>query len=297
MLIDLHIHSKNSDGQDTVQELVPLVAKAGLDVFALTDHDRTDGWAEAADLANSFGLSFIPGIEITTEGRFNVAPFGIHLLAYLPDPNNTELKSILEANLASRTIRIQKFIANLQEDFPELSFDLVLSIAQEGSTLGRPDLAAALVRLGAYDSISAVFDSGLLSKFGKYYVRNEAPDVLDVIRVVRNAGGVPVIAHPLARTDKDDKQPTNFPREHFVQMVDAGLLGIETNHLEVPEDIAQVLNGFASEFGLLTTGSSDYHGLKVKDKNPLGLRTTAPEQLRRILDQGTGTKPVLNHQI
>lgn len=297
MEIDLHIHSRNSDGEDTVAELVPMVAKAGLDVFALTDHDRTDGWAEARALAMEFGLSFIPGVEITAEGRFSETPFGIHLLAYLPNPEHQGMSLMLEANLNQRITRMQKFLKNLQNDYPELSFELVTEIAQVGSTLGRPDIAAALVKLGEFNSVDEVFKSGVLSKFSKHYVRNEAPDVLEVIRMVRSAGGVPVIAHPLARTSKEDAQPSNFPREHFEQMVEAGLLGIETNHLEVPDEIRTVLESFAAEFDLLTTGSSDYHGLGTKRNNPLGLRKTKPEQLRKILELATGTAPLLNHQI
>lgn len=296
MNIDLHIHSKNSDGADLVEELVPLVAKAGLDVFALTDHDRADGWDSAAQLANEFGLSFIPGIEITTEGRFGGKPFGIHLLAYLPDPNHPELQPILEGNVNARIPRLKKYIENLSEDYPELTYELVSSLAKPGSTMGRPDIARALVELGVAPTVSDIFATDILSKFSKHYVRNQAPDVLDVIKVVRAAGGVPVIAHPLARTSKEDQQPSNFPREHFIQMTEAGLLGVETNHLQVPSAIREVLEDFAKEFDLLTTGSSDYHGLTIKKDNPLGLRKTELSQLKRILELGTGTAPILNHQ-
>lgn len=295
MNIDLHIHSRNSDGADTVAELVPLIAKAGVNVFALTDHDRTDGWVEASELAGHFDLSFIPGVEITAEGRTTGKPFGIHLLAYLPDPTNPELAVMLETNLNQRKNRMQKFVTNLQAYYPDLTFEMVVGLAKEGSTLGRPDLAAALVKLGAFNSVDEVFKSGVISKGTDYYVRNEAPDVLDVIRTVRSAGGVPVIAHPLARTDKEDQQPDFFPREHFEQMVEAGLLGIETNHKEVPNQTRAVLEDFAKEFDLLTTGSSDYHGLSNKPENPLGLRTTEPKQLQRIIELATGTKPLLNH--
>jgi predicted metal-dependent phosphoesterase TrpH len=218
-------------------------------------------------------------------------------LAYLPNPEHPALKAILEGNLNQRVTRIKKFLANLQEDFPELTYELVTDIAQAGSTLGRPDIAAGLVKLGVYGSVDEVFKSGVLSKFSKHYVRNQAPDVLEVIRTVRLAGGVPVIAHPLARTSKEDKQPSNFPKEHFVKMVEAGLLGIETDHLEVPAEVRQVLESFAAEFDLLTTGSSDYHGLGTKVANPLGLRKTRPDQLKRIIELATGTQPLLNHEI
>ena len=303
MKIDLHIHSKQSDGSDTIAELVPKIAEAGVDVFALTDHDRTSGWVEASELANQNGLSFIPGIEITAEGRVpnkdgDVHPFGIHLLAYLPDSNDQALAEMLEKNVNHRYYRAKKFAENLQSKYPEISFELVLDIAEDGSTLGRPDLAAALVKLGYFESVGHVFEAkdSPISKHSPFYVRNEAPDVLEVIRIVRKAGGVPVIAHPLARTSREDSQPVTFPQHHFEAMVDAGLLGIETDHLEVPVETRAVLEKFANEFGLVTTGSSDYHGLKVKANNPLGLRTTSVEMLKKIILLGTGTKPTLNHE-
>lgn len=298
MKIDLHIHSKNSDGADIVEDLVSKIKTEGIDVFALTDHDRTDGWAKAAELASQNGLSFIPGIEITTEGRIpGEDPFGIHLLAYLPNPDDTALKEILEENLKSRYVRTQKFVERLKEPYPELSFELVLGLAQEGSTLGRPDIAQALVHLKKFGSVQEVFDhpQSPISKFSDYYVRNEARDVLEVIRAVRNAGGVPVIAHPLARTSSEDHQPKEFPQAHFEKMVEAGLLGIETDHKEVPAEVKLVLDSFAHKHGLITTGSSDYHGISVKPDNPLGLRTTSIEMLQKILLLGTGTKPSLSH--
>lgn len=304
MKIDLHIHSKNSDGADTVEELIPKIKAAGVDVFALTDHDRTDGWAKAAELAKELNLSFIPGIEITTEGRApnskgNIDPFGIHLLAYLPDPENSELKEILDLNQQNRVVRTQKFVENLKDKYPHLTYELVLELAQDGSTLGRPDIATALVHLGEFDSVGDVFGAvdSPIGKHSPYYVRNEAPDVLDVIKIVRRAGGVPVIAHPLARTSSEDTQPSFFPREHFESMVDAGLLGLETEHKEVNKGTREILEAFALEQDLLTTGSSDYHGLSVKAHNPLGLHTTSVEMLKRIIELGTGTKPTLNHEI
>jgi predicted metal-dependent phosphoesterase TrpH len=303
MRIDLHIHSKNSDGADTVEELIPLIKASGVDVFALTDHDRTDGWAKAAELANELNLSFIPGIEITTEGRVpssngSIHPFGVHLLAYLPNPENEELKDVLAKNQANREVRTKKFVENLNAKYPDLSYELVLELAQDGSTLGRPDIATALVHLGEFESVGDVFGAvdSPIGKHSPYYVRNEAPDVLDVIKIVRRAGGVPVIAHPLARTSSEDTQPSFFPREHFEAMVEAGLLGLETEHKEVSPGTREVLEAFALEKGLITTGSSDYHGLSVKAHNPLGLHTTSSEMLKRILELGTGTKPTLNHE-
>lgn len=306
MKIDLHIHSKNSDGADTVEELVPMIKVAGIDVFALTDHDRTDGWDKAATLANDLGLSFIPGVEITTEGRVRngdgkVHSFGIHLLAYLPDPNNRQLAKLLKQLRKERVRRAKRFVKNLRREFKDLTYRRVRSLAQRDSTIGRPDIVNALLELGhlkQFPSKNELYtsDESPLSKKSRHYVRNEAPDVLDVIKIVRNAGGVPVIAHPLSRVSSEDEQPTTFPRAHFEAMIQAGLLGLETKHIEVNKAHRDLLEAFASEHGLLTTGSSDYHGVSVKKDNPLGCNETSVEMLKRILELGTGTKPTLNHE-
>jgi predicted metal-dependent phosphoesterase TrpH len=306
MKIDLHIHSKNSDGADTVEELIPKIKAAGVDVFALTDHDRTDGWDEAAKLAGEHGLSFIPGVEITTEGRIpdsqgNVTPFGIHLLAYLPDPNNRELAKLLKQLRKNRVRRAKRFVKNLRRDFKDLTYRRVRQLAQRDSTIGRPDIVNVLLELGhltEFPTKDELYTSpkSPVSKASRHYVQNTAPDVLDVIKIVREAGGVPVIAHPLARTSSEDEQPNSFPRSHFEKMVAAGLMGLETQHIEVDLDRRALLESFASEHGLVTTGSSDYHGLDVKKNNPLGCNTTSQDMLKRILELGTGTKPTLNHE-
>ncbi|MEY3406429.1 MAG: hypothetical protein RLZZ556_501 [Actinomycetota bacterium] len=299
MKVDLHIHSELSDGDDSIEQLVDYIADAGIDVFALTDHDRTDGWELAGALANKHGLSFIPGVEITTKGKFEPgSSFGIHLLAYLPDPNHPELAQLLLTNRQARDERMKLYVENLKDVHEELTLELVLKLAAAGSTLGRPDIARALHFLGKYDTVADVWASGILGKDTDYYVRVNAPEVRDVIKVVRAAGGVPVIAHPLARSDNDDGDaPSFFKRDHFIALVEAGLLGIETDHIEVSAERKIVFDTFAKEFDLITTGSSDYHGLKAKPNNPLGLRTTKLEQLKRILEKGFGSSAVINHSL
>jgi len=299
MLIDLHIHSKNSDGDDTISELVPKIAEAGISVFSLTDHDRTDGWVEARELANQHGLSFIPGVEITTKAYFpGVKPRGMHLLAYLVDPDHPVLSDYLRQNREARDVRIRKYIDNLAVDYSGLTYELVVSGAQEGSTLGQPDIANALVKLGEFESAPEVWKSGVLGKKSKYYVGTATPNVIDVIAAVRDAGGVPVVAHPMARNEETEDEPqTQFKIEHFEELVEAGLLGLETNHTEVTADRKVIFDAFAKKHGLITTGSSDYHGLKIKPHNPLATRTTELDQLKRILELGSGSKPTINHSL
>jgi hypothetical protein len=293
MKIDLHIHSNYSDGEHSVKKLIGKIKRKKLSVFALTDHDRADGWLEARQYASQKGLSFIPGIEITTEWRQGVAkPFGMHLLAYLPDRDNKALQEVLFLNQTQRERRVRKYIENLRREYKDLTFDLVESLAKPGSTLGRPDIARALVKLKLAKSVGAAF-KGILHKRSDHYVRNEAPDVLDVIAIVRAAGGVPVLAHP----SRGDKEEAGFEREVFDAMVKAGLLGLEVDHIEVKGKNRDWLVSYAKEHELIMTGSSDYHGRKTKKDNPLALYTTSPEMLKRILAAGSGWEPHLEHKI
>lgn len=294
MKIDLHIHSRYSDGVDEIEELIPKIVDHGIDVFALTDHDCTDGWDEAAQLAEKYGISFIPGIEITTQGTFKDHKVGIHLLAYLPDVNNPELQALLVENRELRQTRMKKLVENLQVDYPDLTYEKVVAGARELSTIGRPDLVSALWDLGGFDDVQDIWN-GPVAKGSPHYVGIKARDVLEIIRIVRNAGGVPVIAHPLSRLGDDSNAAQFFPEEHFEQMVEAGLLGLETSHIEVSPAMREVLEKFAAKHNLILTGSSDYHGSGGKKKdNVLGVRTTTPEMLERILAAGTGTAPTLS---
>jgi predicted metal-dependent phosphoesterase TrpH len=292
MKIDLHIHSNYSDGEHSVEKLIKKIKRKKLSVFALTDHDRADGWLEARQFASQRGLSFIPGIEITTEWRQGVKkPFGMHLLAYLPDKDNKALQEVLILNQNERERRLKKYIQNLSGQYEDLTFDLVESLSKPGSTLGRPDIARALVKLKKAKSVGKAF-KGILHKNSDHYVRNEAPDVLDVIAIVRAAGGVPVLAHP----SRGDQEDANFETEVFDAMVKAGLLGLEVDHIEVRGKNRDWLVNYATKHDLIMTGSSDFHGRKTKRKNPLALHTTSPEMLKRILEAGTGWEPHLEHK-
>lgn len=293
MKIDLHTHSTRSDGKESPTEVFEQAAANGLNVIALTDHDTTSGWVEARLAASRLGVGFIPGIEVTTRaavGRNNETHFiSVHMLAYLPDPNHDALQSVLGDSVATREVRARAMVDLLAQDF-DITWSLVLEQLADGATIGRPAIADALVELGVIENRSQAFDS-ILSKHGKYYLPTETTDVFDAIGLIRQAGGVPIIAHPLggAADAGNNLDRGDLPHEHFEQLIDAGLAGFEVYHREVPEFARQWLLGLADKHDLIVTGSSDYHGLTGKP-NRLGENVTAPEMLDRILGMGTGAK-------
>lgn len=292
MKIDLHAHSIRSDGKDSPTEVFEHAAAAGVEVLALTDHDTTSGWTEAAEAASRLGMTFVPGIEVTTRSEVwanNRRRFiSVHLLAYLPDPNNEKLQSAMSQTVNFRENRAKLMVERLAEDFP-ITWDLVLAQLAEGATIGRPAIADAMVELGFGQSRSEVF-RGPLHKDSKYYVSTETLDFFDAIGLVREAGGVPVIAHPLGGAP-EHLERGDLPEEHFEAAIEAGLAGFEVFHREVPQVAREWLLGLAQKHDLIVTGSSDYHGEHGKP-NRLGENNTSPEMYQRIVETASGSKPL-----
>jgi len=289
MIIDLHSHSTRSDGKESPTEVFEQAAMAGVDILALTDHDTTSGWAEASLAARRLGLGFVPGIEVTTRAEVQRGGktrwISVHLLAYLPDPGHAGLKTVLGDSVATRETRARSMVDLLARDF-DITWDLVLEQLTEGATIGRPALADALVQLGVVAHRSEAFES-ILSKSGGYYIPAETADVFEAIDLVRAAGGVPVIAHPLGGAP-DNLDRGDLPQEHFEKLIAGGLAGFEVYHREVPEVAREWLLGLAAKHDLIVTGSSDYHGVLGKP-NRLGENSTTPEMLDRIISAANGT--------
>ena len=296
MKIDLHAHSNCSDGKESVEEVFRQAKLAGVDVLALTDHDTTHGWPLAAAAASAEGIGFVPGIEVTTRAHVyspagELHKFGVHMLAYLPDPNHEELQLVLNESVTSREVRLRAIVEKIAEDY-DLEWSDVEMFIEQGATFGRPAVADAMVHRGHFENRDRVFAEVWPNGVDRYYVPNRGvPDTIEAIRLIRRAGGVPIIAHPMSR-GKGPELGQPMPRKHFEEMIAAGLAGFEVDHRDVPERAQVWLREMASEFDLIITGSSDYHGLTGK-KNRLGEYTTTPEMLDRLVSQATGASPQL----
>jgi predicted metal-dependent phosphoesterase TrpH len=276
--IDLHTHSSVSERTETPAELVRAALAAGLGTVALTDHDTTAGWDEALEAASGTGITVVPGMEFSTRRDWR----SIHLLAYLVDPQNLALREETLRIREARLTRAESIVSRLAADF-DISWADVVAQTSDGATVGRPHIADALVARGAASDRSAAFRDILHPKFG-YYEPHYAPDPLTAVGLVRAAGGVPVLAHPATRGVDNI-----ISKENLGTLVDAGLFGLELRHRENTPDAVERLAEYADFFGLVVTGSSDYHG--AGQPNRLGENTTEPEVLRRILEEGTGSTP------
>lgn len=284
-MIDLHTHSTRSDGIDTPMELVEKARQAGITVLAITDHDTTSGWDEAIQAAQRVGIGLVPGIEVSTrseiaEGR----RISVHILAYLPNPEHPELISELAKTRESRVNRAREMVERLSRDY-EISWADIEAQIEPGATVGRPAIADALVELGIVPTRSDAFTS-ILHRTSPYYVSDHSLDTAEAIGLIRRAGGVSVMAHPLIDFPAGASE-LDLPTEHFERLIAAGLDGVEVRHRSVPDFARRWLTTLAQKHNLIQTGSSDYHGLGAKE-NLLGENTTDPEMLERIVDQAEG---------
>ena len=292
--IDLHTHSRASDGSESPAEVIAAAARAGIHTVALTDHDTVSGWAEATEAATALGVGFIPGIEPSTQvfdETNNFEPHSVHLLGYLLDPEHPVLVEELVKLRSHRDNRLQLMVDKLAKDFP-ISWLEVRAGIPEGATPGRPHIAEVLIAKGIVRDTTEAFEH-ILAGDGPYHVPHYAPTLETGIRVIREAGGVPVLAHPLSRGGTpltDVRGPIDEAVARYQRWCELGLLGVELHHRENVPEQQPALDDVAQRLGLIVTGSSDYHG--SKKPNPLGEHTTSPESLRQILDTATGVRPV-----
>ena len=277
MRIDLHAHSNVSDGTQTPAGVIISAVSAGLDAVALTDHDSTDGWEAAAAAAREHGIAFVPGMEISCRTEEGIS---VHLLSYLHDPAHAGLLEEITKSKDARLTRAEHMVTLLSEDYP-LTWDDVIHHVAPGATVGRPHIADALVAAGVVADRTEAFTS-ILTSHSRYFVQHYAPNPAVAVELVRAAGGVPVFAHPVASS-----RGRIVGERTYLDMIDAGLLGLEVEHRDNPEEGRAFLRGLAAEHGLLMTGSSDYHG--AGKPNLLGENTTSPEVLARIEELATGS--------
>ena len=281
MRIDLHTHSTASDGTLTPEQLVRAAADVGLDAVALTDHDTTAGWARAAG-ALPAGLTLVPGAELSCRWHGTEPSIALHLLAYLFDPEHAGLATELARVRLSREERAARMVDLLRADGYDVTWDEVRGYAA-GGTVGRPHLAQALIRRGLVGTVTEAFQPDWLGR--RYRLPKVDLDVFAALALVREAGGVPVFAHPRA-----SRRGRIVPDELIVEMAGRGLFGLEADHEDhTPEERAHV-RGLARELGLVVTGSSDFHGANKSVR--LGACLTTPDVYQQILEAGTGTAAV-----
>jgi len=268
---DLHIHSIYSDGTLTPAEIVQEAALAGLEAIAITDHDSVSGVKAAIQAGSEEGIEVIPGVELSTmhEGH------EIHIIALFLDITHAPLLRTLRRVNADRRSRIREMSHKLADLRVEVDPDEILEIAGNASP-GRVHVARALVRNGHAHDIPQAFRR-FIGDDAPAYVPKSPPDSADAIRLIRDAHGIPIMAHPM-RTRADEAIPL---------LARLGLMGIEVFCPLMSEADFNHYVRLARRNGLALSGGSDFHGFR-RETDTLG-RATLPaehlEHLRRLAEE------------
>ena len=265
-----------SDGTETPQGMVSLALRNGLDGIAITDHDTSAGWDDAADAAAREGIALLRGTEITAV----CGSVSVHMLGLQYDPANKRIADMFSTTRRKRLLRTRHMVERMAQDFP-ITWQKVEQQVKEGSrtTVGRPHIADALVAAGVYRTRSEAF-AGAVSAQSKYYIPTPSPTAREVVETVKQAGGVIIIAHPGDRRRND----TLLSDVQIGMLVDAGLDGLEVWHRGNLPDQRRRLLDLARKYGLLVTGGSDWHG--AGKPNALGENLTDAATVERIVERG-----------
>jgi 3',5'-nucleoside bisphosphate phosphatase len=253
--VDLHSHTTASDGGMAPEALVARAAGLGIEVLAVTDHDTTDGILPAVAEAQRWNIAVVPGVEISTlSGRDE-----IHLLGYFVDLDDPELQAMLARTRSARLERAHGMLARLASFGLAVDWERLIEIAGASGSIGRPHVAATLLEAGHVSSYNEAFDLWIGRDCPAYVERLKlSPE--DAIQLVRNSGGLPVLAHPYIY-DRNGACKTGLDLNRWLpRLREAGLEGIEVYYPHYPHRISRQLLTMAIHYGLLITGGSDFHG-------------------------------------
>lgn len=285
-MIDLHLHTTASDGRLTPAQLVARVAAAGITTMSVTDHDTVAALAEVGAEAAARGIRVVPGIEVTSVAEER----DVHLLGYFFDPASPTLLVFLEGQRAQRVARVREIGARLAGLNMAIDVEALVTIAamRPGTSVGRPQVARALVAAGHVASVAEAFERWLATGLPAFVPRT-GPSPAAVVAAIHAAGGIASFAHP-AVTRRDVL---------IGPLAESGLDAIEVYHSDhMPEDV-QLYRGLAQRLGLLVSGGSDFHGedplapveRSRARRSTLGAVMLPPDDLAALEHRATTRRP------
>ena len=267
--IDLHLHTLASDGRLSPTELIQLVANQGLETISITDHDSTEGLAEAYEAAKKFPyMRIIPGIEMSA----NIPGDEVHVLGYFLDYHDVEFQEMLTELRRGRVGRAQVMVEKLVALGKPVEWERVLHFAGDG-TVGRPHIALAMVEAGYFKEPKEAFEEYLGNDGLAYYDRPKL-NPTESVAMIRKVGGVPVLAHPTFMNDME---------AGIASLKKEGLVGMEVYYAQYDDDTVRHLARLAREYDLIPCGGSDYHGLGNTGE-PLPGTLGPPEETVKLLE-------------
>ena len=267
--IDLHLHTLASDGRLSPTELIQLVANQGLETISITDHDSTEGLAEAYEAAKKFPyMRIIPGIEMSAD----IPGDEVHVLGYFLDYHDVEFQEMLTELRRGRVGRAQVMVEKLVALGKPVEWERVLHFAGDG-TVGRPHIALAMVEAGYFKEPKEAFEEYLGNDGLAYYDRPKL-NPTESVAMIRKVGGVPVLAHPTFMNDME---------AGIASLKKEGLVGMEVYYAQYDDNTVRHLARLAREYDLIPCGGSDYHGLGNTGE-PLPGTLGPPEETVKLLE-------------
>ncbi len=265
-IADLHTHSRYSDGTNTPRELMELAKATGLSAIALTDHDILDGLPEAEAAAAELGIELVPGLELSSAWKGREA----HMLGFYLDCGHQGFQQLLATQRTNRIARIHQMVERLQKVGLAIEPADVFAMASNQGAVGRLHVAQALVKRGHVKTPEEAFDR-YIGNTGPAFIPGSSLSAPEAIRAIREAGGIPSLAHPIYL--KDDAIIDHLASE--------GLVGLEVYHSSHQPAVVARYEQIAKRLGLLKTGGTDYHG-SAKEGVPIG-QATVPYALVEAL--------------
>ncbi len=281
-MIDLHLHTTASDGILTPSELVLRARAAGLSVISITDHDTTGGSEAAQVFARDAGLQLVAGIEITAvaDGR------DVHVLGYFIDTASESLRALLDRQGEDRVRRVAETGDRLAALGCPIDVAPILAAAARGKSVGRPQIAAALVDAGYVRTPDEAFER-FLEAGGAAYVPRTGASPAAVIDIVHAAGGIASLAHPGLT-----------PRDQLIApLAAAGLDALEARHSDHDAATEARYRALAADLGLLITGGSDFHGDCGHRATRLGDVTLPPDDFDKLSSAAARRPRTVNREL
>lgn len=252
---DFHTHSIHSDGKLSLAELSAMAARNGVQVMALSDHDSTAGLRQMATALNQYGITLIPGVELSTD----IPGSEIHVLGYFMDIDDPHFQDELLRFREGRLGRGMRMVEKLRDLGMDVSWERVQEIAGDAS-VGRPHVAQHMVERGHVQSIPEAFDK-YIGRNGPAYAERDKLTPGQAIALINGAGGIASVAHP---------QYTPNLEETLAELKEQGLTGMEVYYKDLSPDRVEWLLSIATRLGLLPTGGSDFHGLGNPGEREVG---------------------------
>lgn len=264
--VDYHIHTTYSDGASTPTRIIKQAKELQYDEIAITDHDNVKGLAEARIAAEAVEMKIIPGIELATQTEEGI---GLHILGYRFDPENERLLQFLEDLLRRRDRRNDLLIAELQDMGYDIGFEDLTT--GKNNFIGKPVIARALVSKGYIKSEKEAYSKEILGSARCRAIKKEKPQAEEAIEVIRSAGGIPVLAHPIQTRGVGTPGSEEFYANMetiIARLKKQGLRGLECFHPDQNEEQSARFVQLAEKYHLHITRGSDFHGEDFAQAEP-----------------------------